>query len=73
MCSLLKYLQCLTHQLQAANVTGGLTNNTAWTILAPTNEAFESRLADSLGITPEQLLEPENRATLVDVSNTHHL
>jgi hypothetical protein len=48
-------------------VGSALAPNTTWTILAPDNAAFTSRLNESLGITPQQLLLPENRATLVQV------
>lgn len=53
---------------QAAGVAGSLGPNTTWTILAPTNNAFVSRLNESLGITPQELLLPENRDVLVEVS-----
>jgi hypothetical protein len=60
------YCCCLT-LLQAAGVGSALGPNTTWTILAPDNAAFTSRLNESLGITPQQLLLPENRETLVQV------
>jgi uncharacterized surface protein with fasciclin (FAS1) repeats len=53
--------------LQAAGVGSALQPDTAWTILAPTNEAFTARLQAALGITPQQLLEQSNRETLVKV------
>jgi hypothetical protein len=52
---------------QAAGVGSALQPGTTWTILAPTNDAFASRLQASLGITPQQLLEPANKDTLVKV------
>lgn len=64
-----KQLSLDTSCLQAANLTGALTPNTTWTILAPTNQAFTTRLNQSLGITPQQLLQPANRETLVNVSS----
>nr|BBN91622.1 astaxanthin-binding orange protein of fasciclin family [Scenedesmus sp. Oki-4N] len=60
-------LSILLAAVEAAGVGANLTNDTAWTILAPTNDAFVTRLNDSVGITPEQLLLPENRDTLVQV------
>jgi uncharacterized surface protein with fasciclin (FAS1) repeats len=53
--------------LQAAGVGSALQPDTAWTILAPTDEAFTTRLQAALGITPQQLLEQANRETLVKV------
>lgn len=58
--------QCL---LQASGIASNVTADTAWTILAPSNSAFTDRLA-TLSLTPEQLLLPENRATLVSVSGS---
>lgn len=52
--------------LQASGLAANITNDTAWTILAPTNTAFIDRLA-TLGLTPQQLLLPENNATLNEV------
>jgi hypothetical protein len=54
-------------------VGSALAPNTTWTILAPDNAAFTSRLNESLGITPQQLLLPENRETLVQVSREYAL
>jgi uncharacterized surface protein with fasciclin (FAS1) repeats len=48
-------------------VASSLQPGTAWTILAPTNDAFATRLQAALGITPQQLLEPSNKDTLVKV------
>eukprot|EP00878_Enallax_costatus_P002903 GHUV01003097.1.p1 GENE.GHUV01003097.1~~GHUV01003097.1.p1 ORF type:complete len:302 (+),score=91.18 GHUV01003097.1:40-945(+) len=64
-------LSILLQAVQAANVTSALGPNTTWTILAPTNEAFTTRLNESLGITPQQLLQPANKQTLVDVLSYH--
>lgn len=58
---------CCSPYLQAAGVGNALNSSTEWTILAPTNEAFTNRLQEDLGITPQQLLQPANRATLVKV------
>uniref|UniRef100_A0A383WMA0 FAS1 domain-containing protein n=1 Tax=Tetradesmus obliquus TaxID=3088 RepID=A0A383WMA0_TETOB len=64
-------LTILLAAVQAAGIAANLTNATAWTILAPDNAAFTSRLNASLGITPQQLLLPENRQTLVQVLSYH--
>lgn len=54
---------------QATDALGSNKADTAWTILAPTNEAFANRLNDDLNMTPGQLLQPENRETLAKVSS----
>jgi uncharacterized surface protein with fasciclin (FAS1) repeats len=54
--------------LQASGLAANFTNDTAVTILAPDNAAFISRLNESLGITPSELLLPANRETLIQVS-----
>jgi uncharacterized surface protein with fasciclin (FAS1) repeats len=41
--------------------------NTKFTILAPSDYAFASRLKQSLNMTAQELLKPENRDTLVKV------
>jgi uncharacterized surface protein with fasciclin (FAS1) repeats len=41
--------------LEAANISNAITNETAWTILAPNNAAFEKALA-ALNITAQELL-----------------
>jgi uncharacterized surface protein with fasciclin (FAS1) repeats len=64
-------LSILLQAVQAANVSGALGPNTNWTILAPTNQAFTTRLNESLGITPQQLLQPANKQTLVEVLSYH--
>nr|QYF06643.1 CvacAstaP1 [Scenedesmus vacuolatus] len=64
-------LSILLAAVKAANVSGALGPNTTWTILAPTNQAFTSRLNESLGITPQQLLQPANKKTLVEVLSYH--
>jgi hypothetical protein len=41
--------------------------NTKFTILAPSDYAFATRLKQSLNMTAQELLKPENRDTLVKV------
>lgn len=48
-----------------------INDTTAWTILAPTNKAFESRLREDLNITPAALLQPAYNATLLKVLSYH--
>jgi uncharacterized surface protein with fasciclin (FAS1) repeats len=45
--------------------------DTAWTILAPTNEAFEMRLKKDLNTTPAELLKTASKDTLVKVLSYH--
>eukprot|EP00775_Hariotina_reticulata_P004170 gene4170-4418_t len=45
--------------------------DTAWTILAPTNEAFETRLKKDLNTTPADLLKTASKDTLVKVLSYH--
>lgn len=60
---------CLyTARLQASGLD--LSNITNVTILAPNDAAFEKRLP-ALGLTPAQLLAPENNQTLVDILSYH--
>jgi len=51
-------------------VANAINDTTAWTILAPTNEAFDTRLA-SLNLTAQQLLDPTNRPLLIQVLSYH--
>ncbi|WIA36151.1 hypothetical protein OEZ86_007497 [Tetradesmus obliquus] len=64
-------LSTLIAAVQAAGLADSLKADTAWTIFAPTNEAFATRLQAALGITPQQLLEPSNKDTLVKVLSYH--
>jgi uncharacterized surface protein with fasciclin (FAS1) repeats len=64
-------LSILLQAVQAANVSGALGPNTNWTILAPTNQAFTTRLNESLGITPQELLQPAYKETLLNVLSYH--
>lgn len=47
-----------------------LSNLTNVTILAPNNAAFAKRLP-ALGLTPQQLLAPQNNSTLIDILSYH--
>jgi uncharacterized surface protein with fasciclin (FAS1) repeats len=59
-------MSTLLAAVNAAGVAGPLSDSsTAWTILAPTNDAFED-LLNAKGITAEALL--ANKALLVQVS-----
>jgi hypothetical protein len=56
--------------LQAAGVE--IHADTAWTIFAPTNEAFsDDDIRDETGLTAQQLLQPENRQALTQVGQQH--
>jgi hypothetical protein len=56
-------------------LSGGLTlqPNTKFTILAPSDYAFASRLKQSLNMTAQELLKPEHRDTLVKVGVAYYL
>ncbi|KAF8067172.1 hypothetical protein HT031_002219 [Scenedesmus sp. PABB004] len=64
-------LSILLKAVSAAGAAGVLTDDATVTILAPTDAAFTSRLKSALGITPAQLLEPANKATLLNVLSYH--
>ncbi|HEX6993671.1 MAG TPA: fasciclin domain-containing protein [Gammaproteobacteria bacterium] len=53
--------------VKAAGLADALTGSTAYTVFAPTDEAFESMS----GLTREELLAPENRAELVRLLRAH--
>eukprot|EP00879_Flechtneria_rotunda_P006844 GHRR01007189.1.p1 GENE.GHRR01007189.1~~GHRR01007189.1.p1 ORF type:complete len:182 (-),score=48.79 GHRR01007189.1:1189-1734(-) len=57
--------------VKAAGVANSLTSDKTWTILAPTNEAFAKRLEASFNITPQQLLQPQNKDLLVKILSLH--
>nr|8C18_A Chain A, Astaxanthin binding fasciclin family protein [Coelastrella astaxanthina] len=61
-------LTTLFAAVRAANVTGALTANTTWTILAPTNDAFAKRLA-KLNLTADAVL--KNKDLLVKILSYH--
>jgi uncharacterized surface protein with fasciclin (FAS1) repeats len=48
-------MSILMSALEAANISSAITNETAWTILAPNNAAFEKTLA-ALNLTAQELL-----------------
>jgi hypothetical protein len=48
-------MSILMQALEAANISAAITNETAWTILAPNNAAFETTLA-ALNLTAQELL-----------------
>eukprot|EP00879_Flechtneria_rotunda_P001860 GHRR01002031.1.p1 GENE.GHRR01002031.1~~GHRR01002031.1.p1 ORF type:complete len:233 (+),score=76.21 GHRR01002031.1:89-787(+) len=62
-------ISTLMAAIKAADVASAIDDSTAWTILAPTNEAFESRLEEDLGISPNELL--QNRTLLATVLSYH--
>ena len=67
---LLPQMSTLLAAVRAADVTAPLGDKTtAWTILAPTSDAFED-LLEALGISAEQLL--GNKALLQKVGATRH-
>jgi uncharacterized surface protein with fasciclin (FAS1) repeats len=61
-------LTTLIAAVKAAGVAGALTSNTTWTILAPTNKAFEKRLA-KLNVTADALL--KNKELLIKILSYH--
>jgi uncharacterized surface protein with fasciclin (FAS1) repeats len=54
----------------SAGLASSLNDTTAWTILAPTNEAINKTLA-ALNLTPTQLLGPENKPLLTLILSQH--
>lgn len=59
------------YPLQAAGLT--IPNDAAWTILAPTNEAFNNDdIREQTGLTAAQLLEPANKVALTQVRPQPH-
>jgi uncharacterized surface protein with fasciclin (FAS1) repeats len=61
-------LTTLLAAIKAAGVASALTPNTTWTILAPTNKAFQTRLA-KLNVTADALL--KNKDLLVKILSYH--
>jgi uncharacterized surface protein with fasciclin (FAS1) repeats len=60
-------LSTFVEAVRAAGMTESLTGDRAYTVFAPTNEAFE----EMSGLTREELLAPENRDRLVELLRAH--
>jgi uncharacterized surface protein with fasciclin (FAS1) repeats len=57
-------MSILMQAIGAANISAAITNETAWTILAPNNAAFETTLA-ALNLTAQELLANQVRLLFV--------
>lgn len=60
-------LDTIVEALQAVGLDETLTGATAYTVFAPTDEAFETMA----GMSPEELLAPENRDALIRLLRAH--
>ena len=60
-------LEIFVEAVKAAGLADALTGSTEYTVVAPTNEAFESMS----GLSREELLAPENREELVRLLRAH--
>ncbi|MEH0155065.1 fasciclin domain-containing protein [Limibacter armeniacum] len=63
-------LTTLVAALDSAGLLSTLSGSGEFTVLAPTNEAFDAYL-DEVGLTAEELLSPANRAILSRILNYH--
>lgn len=60
-------LRVFAEAIKAAGLDDALTGDTAYTVFAPTDAAFESMS----GMSTEELLAPENRETLIELLRAH--